>query len=209
MVGEIKKRMICVVAIASMLCASSAFAATYDSENKSVTTDTASDKMTVMIVQGDATIPATEGNIVYINQANDTFGAAANFIINGGVEDGAYTVYMNSMGGKTAAKETFYVGMNEAAGDWEMSEIGRDEVSDDSKTYYNIGYKATLPIDNYKSIIVKTTDGTYSGYSLPITLNGEGVAVLGVLIKGVPNNTIDKVYISTRSVDTSSGTVSE
>ena len=107
-------------------------------------------------------------------------------------------------------KETFYIGVENAeySGDVEMTLIEGENGYYKDGSVYNIGYKATVPVGAYKSVIIKKSDGKYMGCSLPTTLSGTGNAEIGIQINGVSSLTdISKVWLSTRTINGTTATV--
>ena len=77
----------------------------YEVEQNTVTTDLADNATTVLIVKGDD--PRT-GEIVYVDECDDTFEPVEEFKLRDDLEPGRYTMLLNSNGKVT--KKGFYIG---------------------------------------------------------------------------------------------------
>lgn len=197
-----KKSLICVAAVAAMMCTAVTSYATgsYSPTNNSAAFTEAEGKSTVIIYKG--TDSPTSDNIVYVNQASGVFGAATDFLLKADVEEGAYTV---KFGGSadTPLTSTFNIGMTNSETDVKLEQIEGTSgyIAVDGK--YNIGYKGTVDLSKgYKSLIIKKGD-TYMGCQVPTGLNGTGSAEIGIQINGVSSlDEIVGVWLSTADITT-------
>lgn len=209
-----KKSLICVAAVAAMMCTAVTSYATgsYSPTNNSAAFTEAEGKSTVIIYKG--TDSPTSDNIVYVNQASGVFGAATDFLLKDNAAEGVYTVKFGGSD-ESASASTFYIGMIDAINDIELNMIdgenGYKAVVDNDVTTYNIGYTATN-VDlskGYQSIIIKKGEN-YMGCEIPSKLSGGGTVNIGIQINGVSgtlNGTtltpeIDGVWLSTRGIET-------
>lgn len=184
-------------AIAAMTATMTSYAATYETTNK-VSTAEADGMQTVMIYKGDETATPSSRNIVCVDQATNTFDAQTKFLLKSSAanDEGLYTVLL---GGKELKKETFYIGMSEAAGDKPMALItGENGYKDNGNSTYNFGYTATLSSSDkkYNSLIIKTNDGRYMGCANPlnsVTVTGDTTVTIGIQINGVSGEVVNGV----------------
>lgn len=210
-----KKSLICITAAAVMMFATvtSYAAGSYDTQNNEASFDAAEGKSTVLIYKGDTNTTPTSENIVYVDQATSPFNASTNFLLKADPTDGAYTVKFGSSDG-TSAETSFFIGMIDTDKDVQLTKIdGKDgykEVVDNGGTTYNIGYKATIEIENgYKSLIIKKGD-SYMGCALPSTFSGKGNAEIGIQINGASSlDEIEGVWLSIRGIETMSAEAAE
>lgn len=204
-----KKALICVTALAAAATASAtSYAATYDAANQTVSATVPENKKTVVIMQGDETTLPTEANeskIVYMDEAETAFSSSVNFLIKENPAEGQYTIML---GGDGAIEyQTFYVGMNSAAGDEPLeAAVNEKVIGADGKETYNVGYTGAVPLKTYKSVIIKTQKGDYMGFDVDMTsLEGSGTANVGIQINGVESvtgdNAIANVWLSTRTIN--------
>lgn len=203
---KVKKQLICMMALAALLMTSAtAFAsttATSTTGGYNVTTDAAEIKKTVLITND------SDGSIVYVGQSDNVNSSATEFLLKADAADGAYTIKLGDGTATPAMSISFYIGMNEGAGDVNLTYVG-ESISVDNKK--NIGYKAdNVSIGVYKSVIIKR-DGKYMGYDLTqqtgTELSGDGNGTLGIQINGV-DLTVDgskdmSVWLSTRTFNSS------
>ena len=204
-----KKSLICVAAVAAMMCTAVTSYATgsYSPTNNSAAFTEAEGKSTVIFYK--VTDSPTSDNIVYVNQASGVFGAATDFLLKDNAAEGAYTV---KFGGSTDTPETstFNIGMTNSETDVKLEQIDGALGYSFANEKYNIGYKGTVDLSKgYKSLIIKKGN-TYMGCQVPTGLNGTGSAEVGIQINGVSgtlNDTtltpeIDGVWLSTRGIET-------
>lgn len=194
-------------AAATLFTFVTSYAATYDSSDRYVTSDIASGKSTVLIIKGNT--EPTDDSIVYINQSDSTFDAQTEFFLKNDAGEGMYTVSFGDATGNPV-REIFYIGVENAqySGDVLMSLIEGDSGYYEDGDVYNIGYKATVSIGTYRSVIIKKSNGSYMGCSLPTVLSGTGIAEIGIQINGVSSlNDISKVWLSTRTINGTTATV--
>lgn len=204
--GFVKKSIICMLAITAMIFISqSVFAETitYYTTDESVTADIAEGKKTVMIVSEDG------NNIVYVDQDDSTFGAAAKFLLKQNTPEGKYIIRLNN--GGTVVTSSFYIGVDPNAGDWKMNliegEKGYVEVKDKdgNVTSYNVGYTVTASgTKEFKTVIIKMDNKLY-GISLtnPLSIDGDNIS-LGIQINTSSRadaGTIQGVWLSERTFD--------
>lgn len=208
-----KKSLICMTAAAAMMFATvTSYASSYDTQKNAASFDEAAGKTTVLIYKGNAATP-TAGNIVYVDQATSPFNASTNFLLKAGPTDGEYTVKFGSSDG-TSAETSFFIGMIDTDKDVQLKKIdgtdGYKEVVDNGVTTYNIGYKATIDIENgYKSLIIKKGN-SYMGCTLPSTLSGSGSAEIGIQINGASSlDEIEGAWLSIRGIETMSAEAAE
>lgn len=198
-----KKTLVCMAVICAMMSAATAsYAASYNTQENKVTSTAASDKKAVIIVKGAETTAPADEDIVYVNQADSTFGAKTEFLIKSSPTEGEYTVmYGGGTGGKTT--ETFYIGVGDLAGDTPMDFVGSSTFTGaDGKTTYSMGYTATVNVADYKSVIIKKSDNTYMGCNIPTTLEGDGTVKIGIQINGAASDSeISGVWISKMAVN--------
>lgn len=211
-----KKELFCMMAATAMLFATvkSYAAGSYDTTDNVATFSDAAGKRTVLIYKGNVNDSATSENIVYVDQASNTFEASTQFLLKNtkanGIEDGIYTVKFGSIDGTAATASTFYIGMINTGSDVELQMITGQDGYYEVGGKYNIGYTATVDISKgYQSIIIKKTDGLYMGCTIPSILTGTGLANIGLQINGV-NGTLDEgmlipeiagVWLSTRGIN--------
>lgn len=203
---KMKKQLICMASSAAMVFASlTSYAATYDTSNK-VSIDIADGKKTVLIYKGDVTDSATRKNIVYIDEAADSFAAQTDFMIkNLASPEGLYTVKLKGETG-TVVTDSFYIGMAEGEGDVPMALAGSAAVTGaDGKTTYSVGYTANSagPIGSF---IIKVSDENgntvYKGSNVGINISGESDVKVGIQINGLPGTDYVKgIWISPRVIE--------
>ncbi len=152
-----KKQLICTMAAAAIMstvAAASALAegVVYDLGNNSVNVQGQAAKKTVLITDAN-------DNIVYVDQAVDTFAAATDFKIKSEPTPGVYTIKLGADTG-TALEAKFCIGMSSANGDVELKKPDADATATnaDGKTI-NIGYTAdNIPEGSYQTLIIEKSD---------------------------------------------------
>lgn len=211
-----KKHLICMAAVVSIMVASvTSYAATYETSSdpktdNSVSTDKAERMKTVIIYKGDNNVTPANDNIVYVDQADNTFNAQTKFLLKSNAADGIYTVLL---GGNERKSDVFYIGMSETLGDTVMDFAGDDAYGQDESgnQLYNAGYTCTAS-GTINSLIIKVTrDGkdVYMGCNLGTVISTEGEAKIGIQINGLPRRDYIKgVWVSPRTIVENSGELS-
>ena len=144
-----KKVIACLALALSVPAGATVFAAEYSSSNNSVAAPEAASYKTVLITKGDS-FPSTltDAVIVYADQAETAFDAAASFMLKGeAVEEGTYLITFGNDDG-TTTNTTFTVS-NEAPAseDVEFTAAG-DAEPQEGTDLYKKGFTATL--DNFE-----------------------------------------------------------
>lgn len=169
----------------------------YNVADKSVTSDKAEGKRTVIITKGTGT---SDSDIVYIGEAKNTYSALDKFLLkldNGELADGEYTMRFNE-----SEPVKFYVGMSNGTTDIQLTLIdGEGGSMSNSDGTKNIGYINEEATGTFDSIIIKKGD-RYYGMKMSTTFTGTGTAV-AVQINGVPeNDSIQGVWLTSRDFTT-------
>ena len=196
------KKIVCLfVATAAMTATMTSYAATYETTNE-VSTAVADGMQTVMIYKGDNSVTPSDSNIVYVDQADNTFNAKTKFLIKSSAAnaEGLYTVLL---GGSKLKKDTFYIGMSETPGDTKMKSVGSDEYVTDGNKLYNVGYTAEAT-GAINSVIIKVTrdnKDVYMGCNLGTAITTKGTATVGIQVNGLPSvDYIKGIWISPRVI---------
>lgn len=210
-----KKHLICMAAVVSIMFASvTSYAATYETSSdpktdNSVSTDKAERMKTVIIYKGDNNVTPANDNIVYVDQADNTFNAQTKFLLKSNAADGIYTVLL---GGNERKSDVFYIGMSETPGDTEMTGVGVEPYVKDEKQLYKAGYKCDAS-GTINSLIIKVTrDGkdVYMGCNLGTFISTKGDATIGIQINGLPREDYIKgVWVSPRTIAENNGELSK
>lgn len=172
----------------------------YDPSNNKLTSTDAAQKSTVLIYKGETV--STSDDIVYVDQSTTAFDASTTFLLKANPDGGLYTVKFGGDGETTATSSTFYIGMQEASGDVELTKIDGVDGYAEVDGKFNIGFKGNVTIADYKSVIIKKSNGTYLGCDMPIeSLSGDGSIEVGIQINGVESqDAISNVWLSTRTI---------
>lgn len=195
-----KKIVAVMMTVMVLASATSAFASETYYTDKSVSSDDAQGMKTVLITN-DST-----NEIVYVNQESggSVFSASTKFLLKESVSEGSYTIKLG--GGDAAVTKEFYIGLSQLMGDVEMKAVSDVSEVDGG---YAIGYTAENITTDYKTLLVKKTDGTVIGCEIDTKLTGDANVVYGVQINAESKEDLESianVYISTRAITISDDT---
>ena len=199
------KKLLCLAALTAILSIGvTAFAEdtetfTFPAEYVGGTSDSASVDATgysAVIIEKDE----DNGEIVYIDQADDVYTVAKTFLLKADPKIGKYKV---TLGSKTseAYQTYFYVGVDSTNNDKAMTRLQGEEQTEDG---YNIGYYAVVSSDDaqtYKSLKVGyKNQPKFGGFDLSDTLNetvfsGASSLYLIFQLNDVPSDWKDSVTV--------------
>lgn len=192
-----KKTIVLAALLAAMSAGTTSFAATeYDSTQKSVSNTEQSSYKTVLISKGNKDDAVTDENIVYVNQADNTFDAATSFLLKSGVTDGVYTLRFGGSTGECVPKE-FAIGVGIEGYDTKLNEKGKVINSNGKYSYGFVTSDSGVSLTNNAIILVKI-DGDVLAYPMSnnVTLTGGANVKLGVQIDDIENENTDvQVFI--------------
>lgn len=167
-----------------------------DTENPNSIECDATEKATVIVMDED-------NNIVYINQTvpgENIFNASSRFLIKNGIQDGKYTLSMNSNDGSVPVSYNFYIGLGSEQ-DLEMTEISGESGTVTNGDTVSKGYTVDIGENSrtFCSVLWKEQD-TIVGVPLGTTITGNGI--IGLQINGATAEYLEDktIYISGRSI---------
>ncbi|MGN1115998.1 MAG: hypothetical protein ACI4TH_05485 [Candidatus Ornithomonoglobus sp.] len=197
-----KKTTVLAALLLAVPAGTTAFAQTeYDPQEQSVHNSDQSSYQTVLITEGDGT-EVTADKIVYAAQAaaNNSFQAAANFLLKynsddgTSVKDGLYTIRFGGSSGRSTTA-TFAVGVGIEGYDTELTKLDAEKSGDN----YNVSFTTSadgVVLESNAVILVETADGIMAyPVNNNITLSGGSRVILGVQINDVSDPQKVKVYL--------------
>lgn len=199
-----KKILIGVISGALLLMNSAVYAADYAPTDNSVSAGDLSTYKTVLITSEDGII-TDKSKIVYINQSDDGFGAAANFVLKANPEPGTY--YMHIGGADETADCTTFVIAEEIPDTVLMDCVGKSEeyaIEGNTGKFVNIGYTVTTKyLSEYKYAVMNISDGENTismayplsdmGFNTQISNGSE--ALIGIQINEIPADKADNITV--------------
>ncbi len=209
-----KKLLFCIALITMMISSMlPSYAATYTPNvdvdgNGKVVSSKAEGKKTVLITKGTETDAADANNIVYINEADTTFQAATDFLINKTADDGLYTIILSG-NEESLVKDTFYIGMNYDSGDIKMVK----RINPEDQIENGVRYACSVSgAKEFKTVIIKM-GGEYYGFNAPNGWSVSGTSTsFGVEIKSDNDddvNQITDVWLSERVLNKDTNTLTK
>ena len=207
------KRLACILAAAMAMTAfTTVFAAEaeYVQDSNKVTVDEAGAYKTVVITKGTEAFSGGIDNVVYLNQASNTFAATAEFMIVNNPEDGTYTVTLGKANGDstTTEFEISSVTPPDPASDLAMDMLAAEESS--AEGYQNLAFVTEgVNLMDYTTLkLVVDENGEspkYGGYDLNELIGAtiDGPENLGLQINNIPDEYVGKitVYLSNAAID--------
>lgn len=185
-----KKSLICIALLASMLSGVTAMAAdSYDSDANKVTVSDKGDFKTVIIKN------KSTDDIVYVGQ-NEAGFAGAEFLLKANPANGTYTITMGGNGSAANNVSTDFSIINAAALTKTAELNGSKVTAEDNNGTYTVSFVSDEPInlDNIKAVVV-THKGKSMYTKVGTDLSGAGTAMLGVRILDVPAADINDVSV--------------
>lgn len=201
------KRLITGMVLSALICSGTVAMAdaTYNDSNNSVSVDASG--YHAVIITNDET-----GDIVYVDQSDDeSFSAAASFLIKAGADEGTYTVLLGGKDGSTQpVSYTFSItkAVTPEPKDEKANDVYEQKNADGS---YDIGFGwETVEMSNIKSVVLILGEKAYA-YNLDTTFTN-AKANVGIKIKGVTSdkyNSDHRAYLSSKTVEELGGKTTE
>lgn len=197
-----KKLLICMTVLASLLTGATALASEYDDTANKLTVAEASGAAAVIVAKNTGRAMTAE-DIVYADQNSEGF-SDTEFLLKTDLEPGFYTVILRSVAGDTKTAK-FFVGTLDDFTKTELKMLPGYELESDQGDgqYVTRAYVSDGPVElgSVKTVVVAA--GNRVVYSKVETeLSGEGEAMLGVKLSGIPASDKENitVYVSADEV---------